>query len=206
MRDVLFFQGQLPDTSILHRNLGCLLYLSTNQKAASMGFEGSHRCSTPPCRSLRASVLLGAQSIPHRLPLHPLPFLPPLQSGAPVLYRYGVKMPPDFFSLLVHISLATHIQIGLDGTGLFGFVCSLRTLPCGAAGYASPLEHLFLCVVMGVPILGACSLGTASAGLVYGYVLLFDFLRCMGHSNVEVLPQGLFELLPFLRYLIYTPT
>ncbi|KAG1326498.1 putative protein ECERIFERUM 3 [Cocos nucifera] len=82
----------------------------------------------------------------------------------------------------------------------------MMTFPCGAAGYGTPLEHLFLCAVMGVPILGACLLGTGSAGLVYGYVLLFDFLRCMGHSNVEVLPHGLFEGLPFLRYLIYTPT
>ncbi|KAG1364419.1 very-long-chain aldehyde decarbonylase GL1-1 [Cocos nucifera] len=74
------------------------------------------------------------------------------------------------------------------------------------AGFATPLEHLFLCAVMGAPLLGACLLGTGSAGLVYGYVLLFDFLRCMGHSNVEVLPHGLFQALPFLRYLIYTPT
>ncbi|CAL9778862.1 unnamed protein product [Musa acuminata subsp. burmannicoides] len=74
------------------------------------------------------------------------------------------------------------------------------------AGFATPLEHLILCVVMGVPLLGACLVGRGSAGLIYGYVLLFDFLRCMGHSNVEIFPHGLFQSLPLLRYLIYTPT
>ncbi|WOK92125.1 protein ECERIFERUM 3-like [Canna indica] len=74
------------------------------------------------------------------------------------------------------------------------------------AGLATPLEHLILGVVMGVPLLGAFLLGTASVGLVYGYILLFDFFRCMGHCNVEVLPRGLFKTLPLLRYLIYTPT
>ncbi|KAE8670978.1 Protein ECERIFERUM 3 [Hibiscus syriacus] len=34
----------------------------------------------------------------------------------------------------------------------------------------------------------------------------FDFMRCMGHSNVEVVPAQVFNKLPFLRYLIYTPT
>ncbi|CAL9166964.1 unnamed protein product [Musa hybrid cultivar] len=74
------------------------------------------------------------------------------------------------------------------------------------AGFATPLEHLILCVVMGIPLLGACLVGRGSAGLIYGYVLLFDFLRCMGHSNVEIFPHGLFQSLPLLRYLIYTPT
>ncbi|WOL19696.1 protein ECERIFERUM 3 [Canna indica] len=74
------------------------------------------------------------------------------------------------------------------------------------AGIGTPLEHLMLCVVMGAPLLGAYLAGVGSVGLVYGYVLLFDFLRCMGHSNVEVFPNGLFESFPFLRYLIYTPT
>lgn len=74
------------------------------------------------------------------------------------------------------------------------------------ASFATPLEHLILGVAMGLPLLGACSLGTASAGLAYGYILLFDCLRCMGHSNVEVFPSQLFQSLPLLRYLIYSPT
>ena len=77
---------------------------------------------------------------------------------------------------------------------------------CDAAGFATPLEHIVMGVIMGVPILGSLLLGTGSAGLVYGYVLVFDFLRCMGHCNVEVFPCWIFEALPPLRYLIYTPT
>ncbi|KAJ0984929.1 hypothetical protein J5N97_003285 [Dioscorea zingiberensis] len=74
------------------------------------------------------------------------------------------------------------------------------------AGFATPLEHLVMCLVMGVPILGACLMGYGSLGLIYGYMLFFDFLRCMGHCNVEVFSHGMFEAIPFLRYLIYTPT
>nr|CAD1827840.1 unnamed protein product [Ananas comosus var. bracteatus] len=74
------------------------------------------------------------------------------------------------------------------------------------AGFATPLEHLILSVVMGVPLLVPCLVGNGSLGLIYGYVLLFDFLRCMGHSNVEVFPHKLFEALPLLKYFIYTPT
>ncbi|ONK69677.1 uncharacterized protein A4U43_C05F25570 [Asparagus officinalis] len=79
-------------------------------------------------------------------------------------------------------------------------------VPMGfTAGFATPLEHMVTGVIMGVPILGSLSFGAGSVGLVYGYVLLFDFLRCMGHSNVEVFPYRIFEALPILRYLIYTP-
>ncbi|KAK1323729.1 Protein ECERIFERUM 3 [Acorus calamus] len=74
------------------------------------------------------------------------------------------------------------------------------------AGSATPLEHLMLFVVMGIPVLGANLMGSGSVALIYGYVLVFDFLRCMGHSNVEVLPHALFQAVPFLRFLIYTPT
>ncbi|WOL08605.1 protein ECERIFERUM 3 [Canna indica] len=73
-------------------------------------------------------------------------------------------------------------------------------------GFATPLEHLILVGVTGAPLMGACLLGRGSAALAYGYVLGFDFMRCMGHSNVEVFPNGLFKWLHFLRYLIYTPT
>ncbi|KAK1274878.1 Protein ECERIFERUM 3 [Acorus gramineus] len=74
------------------------------------------------------------------------------------------------------------------------------------AGSATPLEHLMLFVVMGIPVLGANLMGSGSVALIYGYVLVFDFLRCMGHSNVEVLPHALFQAFPFFRFLIYTPT
>ncbi|XXG64507.1 hypothetical protein AAC387_Pa05g2442 [Persea americana] len=74
------------------------------------------------------------------------------------------------------------------------------------AGNATPMEHLILSVIIGIPMVGPTLVGSASIGLIYGYVLIFDFLRCMGHSNVEVIPHGLFELCPFLRLILYTPT
>ncbi|KAK8951617.1 Protein ECERIFERUM 3 [Platanthera zijinensis] len=79
-------------------------------------------------------------------------------------------------------------------------------LSSSSAGHGTPLEHLVMSLAMMVPLLGASFVGAGSVGLYYAYVLFFDFLRCMGHSNVEVFPGGLFEAFPFLRYLIYTPT
>ncbi|XP_078438329.1 very-long-chain aldehyde decarbonylase GL1-1-like [Wolffia australiana] len=74
------------------------------------------------------------------------------------------------------------------------------------AGLATPLEHLVLSVIVGMPLLGSFLAGQGSVALVYVYILGFDFLRAMLHSNVEVLPSGLFRHLPFLRYLFATPT
>uniref|UniRef100_A0A453KWB9 aldehyde oxygenase (deformylating) n=1 Tax=Aegilops tauschii subsp. strangulata TaxID=200361 RepID=A0A453KWB9_AEGTS len=73
-------------------------------------------------------------------------------------------------------------------------------------GFATPLEHLVLGLLMALPLAGACAAGLGSVGLAFAYVLSFDFLRAMGHCNVELFPGGLFRSLPFLRYLIYTPT
>lgn len=74
------------------------------------------------------------------------------------------------------------------------------------AGNATLLEHLILMAVIGIPIFGASMMGYGSGSLVYGYVLIFDFLRCFGHCNVEIIPHKLFKAFPFLRYVIYTPT
>ncbi|GLT80438.1 hypothetical protein SLA2020_518770 [Shorea laevis] len=74
------------------------------------------------------------------------------------------------------------------------------------AGNATLLEQLILTLVLGIPIIGSSLMGYGSTSLVYGYILVFDFLRCLGHCNVEIVPHEIFEKLPFLRYLIYTPT
>ncbi|XP_030456443.1 very-long-chain aldehyde decarbonylase CER3 [Syzygium oleosum] len=74
------------------------------------------------------------------------------------------------------------------------------------AGHATFLEHLVLTTIAGIPILGSTLLGHGSLSLVYGYLFMFDVLRCLGHCNVEFIPYRIFERLPFLRYLIYTPT
>ncbi|XP_039132686.1 very-long-chain aldehyde decarbonylase GL1-1-like [Dioscorea cayenensis subsp. rotundata] len=74
------------------------------------------------------------------------------------------------------------------------------------AGFATPLEHLVLSLVMAVPLVGVSLMGLGSVSLIFGYVLLFDFLRCLGHCNVEIFPHKLFKAFPLLRFLIYTPT
>ncbi|XP_043711159.1 very-long-chain aldehyde decarbonylase CER3 [Telopea speciosissima] len=74
------------------------------------------------------------------------------------------------------------------------------------AGNSTLLEHLILSVIIGVPILGASMTGYGSKGLIYGYILMFDFFRCLGHSSVEVVPHVIYETFPFLKYLLYTPT
>ncbi|XP_071687247.1 very-long-chain aldehyde decarbonylase CER3-like [Rutidosis leptorrhynchoides] len=74
------------------------------------------------------------------------------------------------------------------------------------AGHATFLEHLLLYVIIGVPIVGTTLLGHGSIVTFYGYILAFDFLRCMGHTNVEVVPHHIFDTMPILKYIIYTPT
>ncbi|XP_008804902.2 very-long-chain aldehyde decarbonylase GL1-1-like [Phoenix dactylifera] len=133
------------------------------------------------------------------LPIRNLPLWDPRGAIVALLLHVGVSEPLFYW---VHRAFHT----GYLFSHYHSFHHSIPVPQSFTAGFATPLEHLFLCAVMGVPILGACLLGTGSAGLVYGYVLLFDFLRCMGHCNVEVLPHGLFDALPLLRYLIYTPT
>ncbi|CAI9761050.1 unnamed protein product [Fraxinus pennsylvanica] len=74
------------------------------------------------------------------------------------------------------------------------------------AGHATFLEHLLLTIVIGIPIIGSFVLGYGSISLIYGYVLIFDTLRCLGHSNVEIIPHQIFDKIPLLRYIVYTPT
>ncbi|KAG9142481.1 hypothetical protein Leryth_026191 [Lithospermum erythrorhizon] len=74
------------------------------------------------------------------------------------------------------------------------------------AGHSTFLENLVLCVLVGIPTLGTAFIGYGSISMMFSYVLVFDFLRCMGDSNIEVIPHGLFQTIPFLKYFIKTPT
>lgn len=74
------------------------------------------------------------------------------------------------------------------------------------AGNLTFLEQLMLSVIIGIPILSPFLIGYGSISLIYGYILTFDFLRCLGHSNTEVVPYQIFEAFPLLRYFLYTPT
>ncbi|CAI5467766.1 unnamed protein product [Closterium sp. Yama58-4] len=68
------------------------------------------------------------------------------------------------------------------------------------------MEHLMYAAVFVVPFYATCLLGCASVGGVYAYMLAFDVLNFMGHCNFEFFPVSLFRALPFLKYLIYTPS
>ncbi|CAN4094679.1 unnamed protein product [Withania somnifera] len=74
------------------------------------------------------------------------------------------------------------------------------------AGHATFLEQILLGAVIGIPILGCYLMGYGSVAMIYSYVLVFDFLRCLGHCNFEIIPHQLFLAFPFMKYLIYTPT
>ncbi|KAM3214663.1 hypothetical protein ACQJBY_066913 [Aegilops geniculata] len=74
------------------------------------------------------------------------------------------------------------------------------------SAYGTPLESLVLTLAMAAPLAGAFLAGAGSVSLVYGHIFLFDYLRCMGYSNVEVISHRAFRAFPLLRYLIYTPT
>eukprot|EP00252_Welwitschia_mirabilis_P007705 TRINITY_DN19348_c0_g1_i2.p1 TRINITY_DN19348_c0_g1~~TRINITY_DN19348_c0_g1_i2.p1 ORF type:complete len:541 (+),score=61.77 TRINITY_DN19348_c0_g1_i2:236-1858(+) len=79
-------------------------------------------------------------------------------------------------------------------------------LQIATAGTATLLEHLLLTFIMGIPIMSACLMNVGSLSLVYIYILTFDYLRFMGHCNVEVIPAFIYQLFPPLKYLIYSPT
>ncbi|CAL5001849.1 unnamed protein product [Urochloa decumbens] len=83
---------------------------------------------------------------------------------------------------------------------------SSKILQPSTAGFATPLEILAISGLMAAPVAAACAAGLGSAGLLFGYTLAFDFLRAMGHCNVEVFPGWLLETVPAARYLIGTPT
>ncbi|KAL9683313.1 hypothetical protein QQ045_015133 [Rhodiola kirilowii] len=68
------------------------------------------------------------------------------------------------------------------------------------------LEHLVLTMVTAIPVVVSSLIGFGSISTNIGYLVIFDFLRCLGHCNVEVFSSKIFDALPFLKYLIYTPS
>ncbi|XP_059075930.1 very-long-chain aldehyde decarbonylase CER3 isoform X3 [Cryptomeria japonica] len=74
------------------------------------------------------------------------------------------------------------------------------------SGTSSFLEQLVMVTLMSIPIGAAAAMGEACIGMFYVYFLGFDFLKFMQHSNVEVVPLWLFNMFPFLKYLISTPS
>ena len=113
---------------------------------------------------------------------------------------------------LHHSSIVPHPFAGKENTYckikhcLLNGWYSIFAILFGAAGHSSFLEHLILCVIVGIPLLGTTLIGYGSISMFYSYIMVFDFLRCLGHSNIEVIPHQIFDILPPLKYLIYTPT
>ncbi|KAK8515555.1 hypothetical protein V6N12_075593 [Hibiscus sabdariffa] len=142
-----------------------------------------------------------------------------IASMACLMFPYLDALPlwnsKGFFTLLLlHVIFSEPLYYWahrlLHGTYLFNHYHSLHhSSPVPhpfTAGHATPLEHLMLCVVIGIPMMGTILMGYGSTSMVYAYVLAFDFLRCLGHSNAEVVPCEIFNKLPFLVYFLYTPT
>ncbi|KAH7444183.1 hypothetical protein KP509_02G068700 [Ceratopteris richardii] len=82
---------------------------------------------------------------------------------------------------------------------------STRTEP-STAGTGSFLEHFLLSMLMFLPLAATMAFGMSSVGVIYLYILGFDFMRFMVHSNLEIVPLRPFELFPFLRLLLITPS
>ncbi|KAH7287324.1 hypothetical protein KP509_32G049900 [Ceratopteris richardii] len=74
------------------------------------------------------------------------------------------------------------------------------------AGVSSFLEQIWMSMVVGIAIVGSAVLGGASLFNLYTYLLIFECLRCYGHSGIEIIPASLFKTFPYLRYLLYTPS
>jgi len=66
------------------------------------------------------------------------------------------------------------------------------------------LEHLGYTANFAIPLLGTWMCTGGSTAMFYIYLLGFDLLNCIGHCNFEVVPRRLFQLMPWLKYLIYT--
>lgn len=71
------------------------------------------------------------------------------------------------------------------------------------ANFAVPMLGTWLCGA--APLLGAHA-GGCSLAMFYTYTACFDVLNMVGHCNWEFVPARAYQALPFLKYLIYTPS
>eukprot|EP00191_Tetraselmis_sp_GSL018_P009540 CAMPEP_0177603400 /NCGR_PEP_ID=MMETSP0419_2-20121207/15488_1 /TAXON_ID=582737 /ORGANISM="Tetraselmis sp., Strain GSL018" /LENGTH=590 /DNA_ID=CAMNT_0019097161 /DNA_START=152 /DNA_END=1924 /DNA_ORIENTATION=+ len=68
------------------------------------------------------------------------------------------------------------------------------------------MEHLGYTANFAIPLVGTWLLGNASWAMFYVYLLGFDFLNAWGHCNFEFFPLWVLEKLPWIKYVLYTPT
>jgi aldehyde decarbonylase len=67
-------------------------------------------------------------------------------------------------------------------------------------------EEVAYFALFAIPLLTAVATGTASVLVANGYLVYIDFMNYLGHCNFELVPKLLFDVLPPLRYLLYTPS
>lgn len=75
-----------------------------------------------------------------------------------------------------------------------------------SAGTSTFLEHVVMTALMAIPFVVVFYLGLPSIGMFYMYILGYDFLKTMIHSNVEVMPLWPYQLFPLFKYFLITPT
>lgn len=67
-------------------------------------------------------------------------------------------------------------------------------------------ELLAYQLLFSIPMITCALTGTASIITFEIYVIYIDFMNNMGHCNFELVPNWLFEWIPPLKYLMYTPS
>nr|DAD33731.1 TPA_asm: hypothetical protein HUJ06_012582 [Nelumbo nucifera] len=67
-------------------------------------------------------------------------------------------------------------------------------------------EHIAYFVLFSIPMLVTMFNGTASVASMLLYITYVDFMNNLGHCNFEVVPKWLFNIFPFLKYFMYTPS
>jgi len=67
------------------------------------------------------------------------------------------------------------------------------------------LEHIGYTANFAIPMLGTWMMGGASIAMFYTYTIGFDVLNCIGHCNWEFIPVSIYQRVPLLKYLVYSP-
>ncbi|KAL5718527.1 aldehyde oxygenase (deformylating) [Ranunculus cassubicifolius] len=67
-------------------------------------------------------------------------------------------------------------------------------------------EMLVYFILIFIPVVTTVLNGTASFACLFGYITYIDFMNNLGHCNFEFIPNWLFKLFPFIKYLMYTPS
>ncbi|KAE9600807.1 putative aldehyde oxygenase (deformylating) [Lupinus albus] len=67
-------------------------------------------------------------------------------------------------------------------------------------------EHIAYFVLFAIPLYATIITKTASIASFAGYLAYIDFMNNMGHCNFEFIPNFIFTIFPFLKYIMYTPS